>query len=222
MNLLKHILFLLLLLINFLDYFAEYFLNTLGSLILFTHTVVQEFIGLNTFPDILLGHISFIFYTISNSFTKNGRSRSRDFSSNWRRIRRENSFIIKTFLSHLKFYYSPSPDNITHRIKGIRHYSKGITKHNILKSSNSELGYIYRNPNSLWHTYYSKKHYQEIDINVLKKELYSFIFSYKKQFKNKYFAIMFKIKFDNGDIRSASTVQIGSTKKHDLDMLYWN
>ena len=111
MNLLKHILFLLLLLINFLDYFAEYFLNTLGSLILFTHTVVQEFIGLNTFPDILLGHISFIFYTISNSFTKNGRSRSRDFSSNFSRqtFKLNNIFTKANFISaNTNILYFPS------------------------------------------------------------------------------------------------------------------
>ena len=85
---------------------------------------------------------------------------------------------------------------------------------------NHNLGYIYRNPKSHWHTYFSNTHYQQIDVNILENELAYFIHLFKSQYKQKYFAIMFKIKFDNGDIRSASTVQISSTIKQDFSPLF--
>lgn len=50
-------------------------------------------------------------------------------------------------------------------------------------------------------------------------ELRRFICLYRTQFKQKHFSIIFKIKFDNGDFRSCSTVQIGTIDSDEFDNL---
>jgi len=46
-----------------------------------------------------------------------------------------------------------------------------------------------------------------------------FLDLYRKQFKQQYFYIMFKIKFDNNDIRSCSRLQVGNINKDEFDNL---
>jgi len=62
----------------------------------------------------------------------------------------------------------------------------------------------------------SKEHYECISMSVLKRELKAFYYYYNKYFKeHPYFAIIFKIKFANGDVRSISNVQVSRLEEFD-------
>lgn len=73
---------------------------------------------------------------------------------------------------------------------------------------------------SSWVTYFSKENYDSISAEALELELKNFLKYYKKNYREKYFAIIFKIKFPNGHIRSASTVQLSHTGRDELKKLF--
>ena len=78
----------------------------------------------------------------------------------------------------------------------------------------SKINYkVYKN-NYNWNTWFSLNHYSCINISVLKRELKSFFKYYENNFKDfPYFAIIFKIKFADGEIRSCSTVQVSKLEE---------
>jgi hypothetical protein len=98
-------------------------------------------------------------------------------------------------------------------------YFNNYNKH--FYSSFSDVnGFIDLNKKSNWHTYTSMKHYDVISSDVLKLQLYFFIELFKRTFKEKNLQIMFKIKFDNGDLRSCSTIQVTTLNEKDLQSLF--
>lgn len=64
-----------------------------------------------------------------------------------------------------------------------------------------------------WNTWFSLNYYECINIPILKTELKYFFTYYKKNFnEHPYFAIIFKIKFPGGDVRSCSSVQVSNLR----------
>lgn len=62
-----------------------------------------------------------------------------------------------------------------------------------------------------WKSFYSLIYYSIISRQELKIELERFLIFYKKEYpKHKFFAIIFKIRFKNGSVRSCSTTQIAN------------
>ena len=70
-----------------------------------------------------------------------------------------------------------------------------------------------------WKSFSSTAHYTILGPKELQKELETFLFYYKKEYpKHKFFAIIFKIRFRNGSIRSCSSVQVSTV--YDLKKLF--
>ena len=78
-------------------------------------------------------------------------------------------------------------------------------------SKDSPTGHIVSASKSSWYEYYSHTNYEAISVESFRRELFGFVELYKKQFKEEKFFLMAKIRFNNNDIRSISTVQVGST-----------
>jgi hypothetical protein len=72
--------------------------------------------------------------------------------------------------------------------------------------------------NNYWQTYHSLKEYDIIGPNTLKEELELFFKYYSDNYKESFFAILFKIKFSNGDVRTCSNSQV--THLNDFDKVY--
>jgi hypothetical protein len=79
-------------------------------------------------------------------------------------------------------------------------YSISISTHNE--------GAIFKfNDNTGWFHYFSNTHYNQISPEVVASELKLFFIKFQEKFKERNLLLMFKIKFDNNDIRSASFIQ---------------
>lgn len=108
------------------------------------------------------------------------------------------------------------PYNIHKENKCSKHVSELLYQRRMYSTRVSKSKYkVFENKYN-WKTWRSKEYYDCINISILKRELKAFYYYYEKNYKElPYFAIMFKIKFGNGEVRSCSSVQVSTLNEFD-------
>lgn len=132
------------------------------------------------------------------------------------------------FILSRYFYYSSLPLNCD---KGFFYFLSAqghfkpffiINNNNLFSSRHFSTSFIHNikssNRSNYWETYYSLNQSSIITSEILKNELKLFFKYYSENFNQKFFAIMFKIKFPNGDYRTCSKLQIYTLD--DFDKLF--
>ena len=114
----------------------------------------------------------------------------------------QNNFIVESRCNFLNGFYN--------------HSSYPFSYNTLFKRGFSDFymgdGYSVSGVSYGWQTYRSLKFYNGIDPSIVEKELRNFLKYYKSNYLNPpYFAIILKIDFGSGGVRSASFAQISST-----------